>query len=229
VEKLVDDIQGGIEGNALNLSSGYNKRGWVRVGGETAPSLRMPWPQDYIFNFGRDSKIYYEDLDIFQWVLGYAAIIEAHTDNQIARHMLVHLQNLMGDAQSHGFEVIKYAHGVILSRLEMGKLAWSEVHEMSEARRTAITRGVKQCKISNNQAGFNSRGNSANRQFSSNQSTGGARNVQRQGGKAVRVCLFYNDGSCSQKSDHETNTVLYRHVCKRCWKSDHVENECFLA
>jgi hypothetical protein len=52
-EKLVDNIQGGIEGKTLNLSSGYNKRGWVRAGGETAPSLRMPWPQDYIFDFGR--------------------------------------------------------------------------------------------------------------------------------------------------------------------------------
>jgi hypothetical protein len=130
----VDDIQGGIEGKNLNITSGFNKRGWVRAGGETAPNLRMPWSQDYIFNFGRDSKLYYEDLDIFQWVLGYTAIIEAQKDVNIARYMLIHLQNLMGDAQSHGFEVIKYAHGVILSKLEMGKLTWPDVHEMSEAR-----------------------------------------------------------------------------------------------
>jgi hypothetical protein len=143
-EKLVENIQANIEGKDINIGSNYNKRGWVRAGGETAPSLRMPWPLDYIFDFGRNSKIYYEDLNCFEWVFSYAAIVEAQTNPSIARHMLVHLQNLMGDAQSHGFEVVKYAHGVILSRLEMGKLTWPEVHEMSESRRTAITRGISQ-------------------------------------------------------------------------------------
>jgi hypothetical protein len=218
----VNDLQGGIEGKDINVSNSYNKRGWVLAGGETAPKLKMPWPQDYILDFGRDSKIYYEDLDCFQWVLSYAAIVEAQTDPNIAKFILVHLQNLMGDAQSHGFEVIKYAHGVILSRLEMGKLTWPDVHETSEARRTAITRGITQCKANNS-----SRGN-YNRQFNSNQNSGGARSARRSG-KAVRACLFYNNGSCSQKGDHETATVLYRHVCKKCWKADHVENDCFLA
>jgi hypothetical protein len=85
----------------------------------------------------------------------------------------------MGDAQSHGFEVIKYAHGVILSKLEMGKLTWREVHEMSEARRTAITRGISQCKNNNSNTGKIFRGD--NRQFSNNQNSGGARNLQSHG------------------------------------------------
>jgi hypothetical protein len=63
-QQLVDDVafsRSGMDNyNIRNL-----KRGLFRSVGDIAPSRRVLWPQDLM----------YKDLNIFQWLEGYACII----------------------------------------------------------------------------------------------------------------------------------------------------------
>jgi hypothetical protein len=126
-------MSGNYTGNQVELSSSL-KPGLLRQGGEQAPKVKTWWPHDFVFGFGKR----YEDLDQVQWTLGYAAIVEQEPDPYISKLMLVHLQNLMEDAQFSGFEAAKYAPGMILSQLERGRFTWADTLTMSEVRRSAI-------------------------------------------------------------------------------------------
>jgi hypothetical protein len=85
-----------------------------------APTVKTPWPQDFVLGSGKKIKLFYEDLSIFEWINGYIAIVQAQTDSNTTRLMMAHLRNLMEDAAFHGWEPVKQAHTVILSALESG-------------------------------------------------------------------------------------------------------------
>jgi hypothetical protein len=39
-------------------------------------------------------------------------------------------------------------------------------------------------------------------------------------------CYNFNNGKCKQTGDHDSGTVLWRHVCVKCLKEGHVDRDC---
>jgi hypothetical protein len=114
-------------------ANGYNnkslKRGVARAGGEDAPLVPTPWPQDFVIGYGDKQRLFYSDLDLFQWVHGFITIIAREPNLEIKNLMLEHFRELFHDAQFHGWEVVKYAHSVILSNIEYGVITWFDHSE----------------------------------------------------------------------------------------------------
>jgi hypothetical protein len=61
--QMVDCLDG-LQGNSHRVSGASTKRGWARPGGDNAPRICVPWPQDYVIGHGRRNRLLYDDLDI---------------------------------------------------------------------------------------------------------------------------------------------------------------------
>jgi hypothetical protein len=91
-DQLVTYLGTHMSGNSPSLSN--VKRGLVRSGGDLAPSVKTPWPQDHIVGSGSKIKVYYEDLSIYEWCNGYMAIVQNELNPKIARLMMTHFRTL---------------------------------------------------------------------------------------------------------------------------------------
>jgi hypothetical protein len=60
---LLDALDFHLSGNIYDK---YSKQGWARCGGELAPRVPTPWPQDHVIGQGRKSKLYYDDINIYE-------------------------------------------------------------------------------------------------------------------------------------------------------------------
>jgi hypothetical protein len=127
----------------------------------------------------------------------------------------------MEDAVSHGWEAVKAAHSVILTSLEAGTFTWADEYRMSDKRRSAITRASKEASVAppvsaskfSNSRGQGRQGQSGQRNFAS-------------GKKSVKPCIYFNNGACSKRGDHEEINVIYRHACSYCMSGEHVRKDC---
>jgi hypothetical protein len=144
---LVDNLDHGVSGSnrpSANINSnisngnGSTKRGWARPGGDNAPKVCTPWPQDFVVGHGRHNRLLFDDLDVFQFIQGCISMIERQPDVDTMRLMLGQLRSTMRDASFHGFESARYAFGTILSMLEDGALTWADQYQMAEERRSAL-------------------------------------------------------------------------------------------
>jgi hypothetical protein len=88
--------------------------------------VAIPWPQDFIIGHGKKSRLYYDDLTVFEWTQGCLVIIEREEDMSVARGMLALLWTTLRDAAYHRFEVARYSYGCILSMMEDGLLHWND-------------------------------------------------------------------------------------------------------
>jgi hypothetical protein len=224
---LVDSLDYSLSGTVADK---YSKQGWARCGGDIAPRVPTPWPQDHVIGHGRKSKLFYDDLNLYEWAQGVLAIIEYEEDVTTMRHMLSHYRSVFRDAQCHGFEAAKWSSGVVLSLLEKGKITWDQTYKVAEERRDAlvavstpndhsVSLPIRDSRPLR-QAQFNG-GNYTN---SSGQGNG---NSARSGNrKLVKACVFHNNGSCPNSGHHENSNTRWRHVCRLCWDPSHVEREC---
>jgi hypothetical protein len=135
----VDALDIGPSGNS-NSNSTFKamKRGWARPGGESAPRIPVPWPQDFVIGQGRKPRLLYDELDILQWAQGCLSIAEREPDVNTLRAMLAQFRLTLRDAQSYGFEATRFAFGSMLSLMEDGTLVWGDGHRLSEERRSAL-------------------------------------------------------------------------------------------
>jgi hypothetical protein len=224
--RMVDALDTGIQGNSVINFPKALKRGWARPGGENAPRIPIPWPQDFHIGQGRKPRLLFDELDIHQFVQGTIAIIEREDDLVTVRAMLAQLRVTMRDAQFHGFESARYVYGTILSLLEDGTMSWTDSQRIADERRAAlIARGPSLREQATNPQryrdvpGTNARG-------------GGGRSAPRSGNNpnipnfATRACVYYNQGVCAHRGDDQTGGFLWKHVCRKCFGSDHVEGEC---
>jgi hypothetical protein len=146
---LVDNLDLGVSGSKSSVNSnssnsnssnsnGSTKRGWARPGGDNAPKVCTPWPQDFVVGHGWRNRLLFDDLDVFQFIQGCISMIERQPDVDTMRLMLSQLRSTMRDASFHGFESARYAFGTILSMLEDGALTWANQYQMAEERRSAL-------------------------------------------------------------------------------------------
>jgi hypothetical protein len=114
------------------------RRGWSRPGGDNAPRVAIPWPQDFIIGHGKKSRLCYDDLTDFEWTQGCLAIIEPEEDMSVARGMLALLKTMLRDAAYHRFEAARYSYGCVLSMMEDGLLHWNDSTRIAEECRSAL-------------------------------------------------------------------------------------------
>jgi hypothetical protein len=160
-------------------------------GQELAPRVPTPWPQDHVIGQGRKSKLFYDDLNIYEWSQGVLSIMEAEENIDIIRYMLAHYRSVYRDAQNHGFEAAKWSNGVVLSMIEKGKLRWDQVYSMAEERRSAlvaVSTPQKERSLSPSPQPARRAARRYN-DYQGNRGNGG----KGHGKKNTKVCQFYND------------------------------------
>jgi hypothetical protein len=54
-----DQLVSNIAGNSPSANT--VKRGLVHSGGDLAPQVKTPWPQDYLLGSGKKLKLFYEE------------------------------------------------------------------------------------------------------------------------------------------------------------------------
>jgi hypothetical protein len=173
---------------------------------------------------GIASKLMYKDLTMFQWLEGYASIVEKEPDINIARIMLAHFRALMRDAEGHGWEVVRKAHGLVLDNIERGEFFWTDEFKLAECRRSAISHQTTKPQPSQFYS-QSTRGNNAP-SFSNHNSNNARGSGGGKGKPAVKCCDFFNRGVCMHRGDHRNGNVYWRHVCNVCSSPDHVEKDC---
>jgi hypothetical protein len=114
--------------NSMDVTQGQSnskvlKRGWTRHGGDNAPRVPTPWPQDFVLGHGAMRALSYEDLSVYQWVQGYLSIAQMQGIETL-RAMVAHMQALFTEASFAGWDPAKFAHGCVLTDLEDGMYGW---------------------------------------------------------------------------------------------------------
>jgi hypothetical protein len=222
--RLVDSLDMGAAGNTATSTTKSMRRGWTRQGGDYAPRVNVPWPQDFVLGTRRKNRVSYDELDMLQWAQGCISIIEHEENLDTQRAMLLTLRNTLRHAQFHGFEAARFSYGALLSMMEDGNLSWSDNQAIAEERRSALIARGSQSQPSQSHSRFTGGSNVAR--------SGGARsknfpnNPNFPGGNIVRPCVYWNNGVCPHKGDHQGSTVFWRHVCRRCLDASHKDNEC---
>jgi hypothetical protein len=70
------------------------RRGWSRPGGDNAPRVAIPWPQDFIIGHGKKTRLCYDDLTVFEWTRH----CRAGGGHECTRGMLALLRATLRDA-----------------------------------------------------------------------------------------------------------------------------------
>jgi hypothetical protein len=113
--QIVDSMDAGPSGTTSINSVKTLRQGWSRQGGDFAPRVVVPWPQDFVLGTGHKNRLTYDDLDMLQWAQGCIAIIEKEEDAATLRSMLATLRSTLRDAQFHSFDAAKFLYGTLLS------------------------------------------------------------------------------------------------------------------
>ena len=127
LQAKVDDRMSHLEGLPDVSSQLPGKFRSQRGGKEVVFCKRqVPWPHNHILTGNHRERISYDDLDVYQWVAGYAGIAKDEGDIDLKNTMLEHLIPLMEDAHDFSWTGSKAAHAVILTKMEDCKLDWDE-------------------------------------------------------------------------------------------------------
>ena len=205
LQSRVDDRMTHLEGLSDQQLQNSGKFRSQRGGKDVVFVKRqVPWPQNQILGGRNKERISYDDLDVFQWVAGYAGIVKDETDLDTKNIMLEHLMELMEDAHDFSWVGSKAAHAVILTKIEDCKLEWDDHTRLDRIRRQ--NQRAEPPKIQSN--------------------VGKAKS-----GSDKKVCQFYQRKACHSKSqEHLAKGVWYKHICSSCFafgkELEHPAKEC---
>ena len=173
------------------------------VNDEVTVKFKIPWPQNQVLSGSNRSRPSYDQLNVFQWVSGFARITQDETDIDVKNKMLEYLADLMEDAQDFSWASAKAAHAVALCRMEDGKLSWKDTQGLDRVRRAHAQKNI---------GGSNSNNGVSSNKFGKNKELG-------------FICKFFQIGTCSHSKDHVSGGRKYRHVCSHC-QGFHPAKEC---
>ena len=182
-------------------------------GGETVYVKRqVKWPQNAVLTGSSNSRVSYDQLNPFTFVVGFVSQIRDEKDIDVKNAMLEYLRDLYEDANDFSFLAAKNCHAVVCCRMEEDRLDWMDTFGLDRCRRHYAQRhNVKSENGKKPQSKFGK-----NQNFSS-----GKRNV---------AYIFYQKNSCHHSGDHETVTTAYKHACLYCFArgnfARHREREC---
>ena len=159
---------------------------------------QVPWPHNSVLTGNTRERVSYDDLDIYQWVAGYAGICKDESDVDLKNIMLEHLIALMEDAHDFSWIGSKAAHAVILTKMEDCKLEWDDSLKLERIRRQ-------------NQRAEPARGHAG---------PPSGKSKHMHSGK--KICQYYQRKACHAKTaEHFAKGVCYRHICASCFAFGH--------
>jgi hypothetical protein len=221
--RLVNSLDMGAAGNTNVISTTKTmRRRWTCQGGDFAPRVSISWPQDVVLGTGRKNRVSYDELDMLQWAQGCISIIEREENPETQRAMLpcatLSVMHSFTDLRRPGFLTALY------SMMEDGNLSWSDSQAITEERRSTLIARGSQSQPSQNHSRYT--GCSHTARSGGERSKNFPNNPNIPGGNIARPCVYWNNGICPHKGDHQGSTVFWRHVCRRCLDASHKDSEC---
>ena len=124
-------------GTSTNLKSGRYRLGDQRV------KRHVLWPHEFCA-VGENLKMpSYEEINIYQWVQGFARCVLEEKDPAIRSHMLAYQGNLMQDALELSWPTAKRAHAAVLTEIERGQASWEDHSTIDRIRQRFTQRVLK--------------------------------------------------------------------------------------
>jgi hypothetical protein len=150
---------------------------------------------------------------VLQWSQGCISIIEREDNLDLQRAMLLTLRNTLPDAQFHGFEAARFSYGAMLSMMEDSNLSWSDSQAIAEERlSTLIARGSHPLEPSQNHSRYLNGSNAACSGGACSKNNNFPNNPNILGGSVARPCIYWNNGNCPHKGDHQSAMVYWKRV-----------------
>ena len=150
----------------------------------TSLGPQFRWPNEGLVSASHLRKPAYDDLTLAQWVSGQLANILLIEDHTLSRNMLTQMAASMKDAVSLPWPAVRSAWAVSMTDIEEGSLSWADSMQWSINR------------ISNTQLAMHN-----------------TQSVAASGAK-VRICRYFNEGTCTSETHHGA----YKHYCSHCYK-----------
>ena len=173
------------------------------VNDDVTVKFKIPWPQNQVLSGSNRSRPSYDQLNVFQWVSGFARFAQDESNIDVKNKMLEYLADLMEDAQDFSWASAKAAHAVALCRMEDGKLSWKDTQGLDRVRRAHAQKNIG----------------------ASNSNNGGSGNKFGKNKELGFICKFFQIGTCTHSKDHVSGGRKYRHVCSHC-QGFHPAKEC---
>ena len=199
VSQLLASYDQQVDREVMQGKSTVIRKKSVRYNTTDTTSLgpQFRWPNEGLISASHLKRPAYDDLNMAQWVSGQLANILLTEDQVLSRNMLTQLAASIRDAVSLPWPVVRSAWAVSMTDVEEGRLSWGDSMQWSLNR------------ISNSQLAMHN-----------TQSVAGS-------GPKVRICRYFNEGTCTSETHHGT----YKHFCSHCYKQGrslvHPEMKCF--
>ena len=158
------------------------KSGRYNVTDTSMVSPQFRWPNEGLISNSHLKKPSYDELNMAQWVSGQLNNVLLIEDNVALRNVLTQVTMAMRDAVSLPWAAVRAAWAVSMTDIEEGRLAWNDSMQWSLNR------------ISNSQLAMHNS------------------NTAATGGQKVKICKFFNEGSCTNEGHHG----IYKHFCMFC-------------
>ena len=111
--------------------------------------FKISWPQNQVLSGSTRSRPSYDQLNVLQWVSGFALIAQDESNIDVKNKMLEYLADLMEDAQDFSWASAKAAHAVALCRMEDGKLSWNYTQGLDRVRRAHAQKNIGTSNLNN--------------------------------------------------------------------------------
>lgn len=179
------------------------KSGRVRTTEEVVVQ-NVAWPHFHVYRGAARDPAAFDDLQVDEFVFGYLQdVLETSTGSR-RENMIKHLADLMGDSLEYGWQSARNSHGIILQKMETGRLSWKSMETL-----TAIRGKYSRLKAADSQPNTTKKDS---------------------GFKGPLFCIPFQEGRCKQTDDHVTSRGRVMHICAHCCKHGfayrHPESEC---
>ena len=169
---------------------------------------KVAWPQDTILGGHNRQRVTYDQLNLTQWIQGFAQNILDEKSHKTKDQMLQYLADIMVDATDIFWQNTKATHAVLLCDMEREAVTWDNSDKIDRIRR-------------------------AHAQRHSQNSKSWAKTSEQGHMRKPWFCKPFQNGYCTFQKDHESNGKWQRHMCATCLERgkifNHSEKECTWA
>ena len=202
IDKKLASLQKEKQDQGNDIPKIKSKRGGSS---EVLVNNRVSWPQDHILGGPSKQRLSYDQLNLTQFVQGFAKNILEESDHECREKMLNYLADLMEDANDFSWANAKASHAVLMCEMERGVVGWSDTTRIDRIRRAHAQKH-----------------NPPHRQ-------NWAKNWDQ---RKPWFCKPFQSGTCQFGKDHEVNGKMHKHICAYCLTQGrflgHPERDCQL-
>ena len=175
------------------------------------------WPHSYLGLHFVDQDKTYDSLTMAEFCAGYVSILESIEQERLRKFRLAHLRDIMYLATQYQWQCVLKFHAACLLEVERGNMRWGQSFQVLQ--NATLAGGF----IQNHSSSFGRSGSFSNNNSNSNnfQRSFNNNNQSMRNGERICFCSRFQNGSCSQQSDHNGflngESRFLRHICATCW------------